>query len=317
MESKWLEITIETSPGELCGLCHRLEAAGMTGLVIEDEGDFRSFLEQNRQHWDFVDDSLLDKMRGVCRVRFYVTDDSDGRACLRQYAAAAALPYAARPLTEGDWAYSWQKFYRPMAVGERLYIIPEWERETAEVPPGRAALYLNPGLLFGTGSHTSTRLCLEGLERRALGGGSVLDLGCGSGILSIAAMRLGADCAVGVDIDPKAVGVACENAALNGIGRDKFAVYTGDVLSDPDLLGRLAARQYDLILANIVADVIIPLSCHTASMLAEGGAFICSGIIESRACEVANALRQNGLAVTEKAERDGWVAFTAAGDRAM
>ena len=284
---------------------------GVNGLVLEEEGDFRRFLEENRQYWDYVDEELLERMKGVCRVKFYVTDDADGRAQLEQWMAGIDLPYTTAVLGENDWAHSWQKYYKPMEVGERLYIVPEWERETTPIPAGRTALYLNPGLTFGTGSHASTQLCLAGVEQYTQPGGRVLDLGCGSGILSIAALRLGAAEAVAVDIDPKAVGVAYENAEMNDIGKDRYRVLAGDVLSDRKLVDELAERKYELVLANIVADVIIPLSAQVHRFLAPGGVFLCSGIIDTREEDVKAALARNGLTVIGRWTRKGWVALAA------
>ena len=179
---KWLEVAVNTTPDRLDEVTAKLTAAGMASLVIEDEGEFLQFLEQNRQYWDYVDQELLDRMRGVTRVKFYVTDDPDGRAQLEQYTRGLDCEYTAVPLSENDWAYSWQKYYKPLSVGERLYVVPQWERGN-QVPPGRVPLYLNPGLTFGTGSHASTQLCLEGVEAHRAAGSALLDLGCGSGFL--------------------------------------------------------------------------------------------------------------------------------------
>ena len=197
-----------------------------------------------------------------------------------------------------------------MAVGEKLYIVPEWMREDP-VPADKTPLYLNPGLTFGTGSHASTQLCLMGLEEYTVPGKPVLDLGCGSGILSIAALALGASHAAAVDIDPKAVDVAYENAAFNGIGRDRYRVLAGNVLDDEDLVADLAKEKYALVLANIVADVIIPLSATAGAFLDEGAVFLCSGIIDTRADEVAAALEKNGLHVFKRREQKGWVSLAA------
>ena len=305
---KWLEITVNTTPDQLDQVSAKLTAAGMDGLVIEDEGDFLQFLEQNRQYWDYVDQELLDRMKGVTRIKFYVTDDTDGREQLARYTRGLDQEYTVTPLTDDDWAYSWQKYYRPLAIGQRLYVVPQWEREEP-IPQGRSPLYLNPGLTFGTGSHASTQLCLEGVEEHTAPGRPVLDLGCGSGILSIAALCLGASTAVAVDIDPKAVDVAYENAALNGIGKDRYTVRAGDVLSDRSLAGELARQRYHQVLANIVADVIIPLSAQVPRLLEEDGVFLCSGIIDTRAHEVEEALVKNGLTVTRRREKNGWVAL--------
>lgn len=309
-EIKWLEVAVNTTPDKLDQVCAKLAAAGMDSLVIEDEGDFLAFLEQNRQYWDYVDQELLDRMKGVTRVKFYVTDDEDGKKQLEQYTRGLDCEYTATPLTDNDWAYSWQKYYKPLEIGKRLYVVPEWLREEP-VPDGRVPFYLNPGLTFGTGSHASTQLCLEGVEEHTVPGRDVLDLGCGSGILSIAALCLGARSAVAVDIDPKAVDVAYENAALNGIGKDRYTVRAGNVLSDAALAAELAQKQYHLVLANIVADVIIPLAPQVPGLLEEDGVFLCSGIIDTRTREVEEALKRAGLTVTRKREKNGWAALEA------
>ena len=309
-ELKWLEVAVNTTTDRLDELSGKLINAGMTGLVVEDEQEFRRFLEQNRQYWDYVDEELEKRKQGLSRIKFYVTDDEDGKATLNKYAALLGCEYTVTPLGDNDWAYSWQKYYKPLPVGEKLYVVPEWERNEP-VPEGKVPFYLNPGLTFGTGSHASTQLCLAGVEEHTAPGSSVLDLGCGSGILSIAALVLGADHAVAVDIDPKAVDVAYENAGLNGIGKDRYTVRAGDVLSDRVLAEELSAEQYDLVLANIVADVIIPLSAQAPGLMKEDGVFICSGIIDTRAHEVEAALVKNGLAIIKRTEQNGWVSLQA------
>ncbi len=309
-ELKWLEVSIPTTPDKLDDLSATLTMAGLTGLVIEDEGDFLNFLEQNRQYWDYVDQELLDRMKGITRIKFYVTDDEDGHAQLKHYTQLLGCEYTTTSLTDNDWAYSWQKYYKPLMIGKRLYVVPEWERNNP-IPEGRVPFYLNPGLTFGTGSHASTQLCLEGVEEHTTQDCTVLDLGCGSGILSIAALCLGAKDAVAVDIDPKAVGVAYENAALNNINKDRYLVRAGNVLTDKSLAAELAQRRYDLVLANIVADVIIPLAPQVPGLLAEGATFLCSGIIDTRAHEVEAALKKVGLSITKKREKNGWVALEA------
>ena len=170
-------------------------------------------------------------------------------------------------------------------------------------------MILEPGLTFGTGSHATTRLCLTALEQAVQGGEKVLDLGCGSGILSIAALKLGAASALAVDIDDKCLDVAYENAAMNGIGRDTYTVKVGDILSDEALRAEIGGG-YDVVLANIVADVIIGLGPMVRSLLRENGVFLCSGIIDTRAEEVAGKLRQAGLEILDTRSSEGWYAYT-------
>ena len=311
MSERWLEVTLPVPADRLDRVCDTLTSNGMTGLVVEEEGDFLRFLEQNRQYWDYVDEGLAARMRGASRVKFYVPDNEDGQKQLRQYLAGLE-EYEPQTvsLREEDWATSWQKYYQPIPVGKRVYIVPDWMRGQP-VPDGRVPLYLNPGLTFGTGAHPTTQLCLELLEEVLRPGGRVLDLGCGSGILAIAALALGASRAVGVDIDPKAADVAFENAALNGIGPDRLAVYAGDVLSDKKLGARLRPGENRVVLANIVADVIIPLSGKAGELMAPDGVFLTSGIIDGRQDEVKAALEQNGFAVARHLERNGWHAMEA------
>lgn len=311
MDSVWLEVSLNVKAEELDPISAQLIANGVPGLVVEEEEEFRAFLEENRQYWDYVDDDLLERMKGVSRIKIYVTDDADGKQQLADYLSGVDLPYTTVPLREYDWAHSWQKYYRPLAVGEKLWIVPEWERDTADLPAGAVRLLMNPGLTFGTGSHASTQLCLEGIQEVLKPDSLVLDLGCGSGILAVAALCLGARHATGVDIDPKAVDVAYENAALNDIGRDKCRFLAGNVISDQSLVDELAQEKADLVLANIVADVIIPLAPVVPRLLAAEGTFLCSGIIDTRADEVAGALKQAGLTVTRRREKNGWVALEA------
>ena len=311
MSELWLEVTLPVPAEKLDGVCDTLSANGMTGLVVEEEGDFLRFLEQNRQYWDYVDEDLSRRMKGASRVKFYVPDTEEGHRELRSYLTGLEQ-YEPQmvSLREEDWATSWQKYYQPIPVGRRVYIVPEWMRGQA-VPEGRLPLYLNPGLTFGTGSHPTTQLCLELLEEVVSGGEMALDLGCGSGILAIAALRLGVESVVGVDIDPKAVDVAYENAEMNGIGRDRLTVLAGNVLGDKKLAAKLNPGKNKVVLANIVADVIIPLSAVAGEFLTEDGVFLTSGIIDTRADEVAAAIESNGFAITRRLERSGWCAFRA------
>ena len=315
----WMEVHIQTSHDGLETVEAFLSGLGIDGVVIDDETEFHEFLEENRKCWDYVDEELLKKEAGACRVTFYLEKTEDGFSRLAQVRMALADFKAAHPecapllmtldeLKEEDWAFGWQKYYKPMEIGRRLLVVPEWEKNTVDCG-GRVPLILDPGLAFGTGSHATTQLCLQALEKTVRPGDRVLDLGCGSGILSIAALKLGAESAQAVDIDEKCLNVAYENAALNGIGRDRYTVRVGDVLSDEALRAQLGGG-YDIVVANIVADVILGLAPMVRQFLKPGGQFLCSGIIDDRAVEVADGLRRCGWAILETREESGWFAYS-------
>ena len=206
----------------------RVLALGLAGgMVVEDEADFQQFLEHNHQYWDYVDDELEQKFAGVSRIKCYLSDDAEGKAILAAIRAAFSNNNISTAFIEdSDWENNWREYYKPIEVGEKLVVVPEWE----EIPEnGRLPLRLDPGLIFGTGSHATTRMCLAALEKYCSSETRVLDLGCGSGILGIGSLVLGNKCCVGCDIDPKAPDVAMANAALNGIGAERFKVYAGDM----------------------------------------------------------------------------------------
>ena len=301
---RYIEVTVNTPGAEIDARCQEMADMGAGGFVIENEEDFKDFLEQNHQYWDYVDDELENQFAGVSRIKCYLTDDEDGIAVLRRINAAyddVTTSY----VEDSDWENNWREYYKPIEVGEKLVVVPEWEEAPQD---GRLPLRLDPGLIFGTGSHATTHMCLAALEEFSKPGVRVLDLGCGSGILGIGALILGCDSCLGVDIDPKAPDVVMSNAALNGIGADKMTAWAGDIIADASLRARIGGG-YQLVLANIVADVIIPLSAVVRQFMAPGAVFICSGIIEHRWPETEAALISNGFEILDHKSEEEWHCF--------
>lgn len=301
---RYIEVTVNTPGAEIDARCQEMADMGAGGFVIENEEDFKDFLEQNHQYWDYVDDELENQFADVSRIKCYLTDDEDGLAVLRRINAAYS-DVTTSYVEDSDWENNWREYYKPIEVGEKLVVVPEWEEAPQD---GRLPLRLDPGLIFGTGSHATTRMCLAALEEFSKPGVRVLDLGCGSGILGIGALILGCDSCLGVDIDPKAPDVVMSNAALNGIGADKMTAWAGDIIADSSLRARIGGG-YQLVLANIVADVIIPLSAVVRQFMAPGAVFICSGIIEHRWPETEAALISNGFEILDHKSEEEWHCF--------
>ena len=300
----WLEITVNTASKDVEDVAARLTARGYADLVIEDQAEFESFLEENRAYWDYIDDEFQKKLEGLSRIKLYLEgSDEAGLARLRDTVAELGLTMEAKPLPETNWEESWKDSYPPQEVGENLVVLPYW---LADEETGRKKIILDPGLTFGTGAHPSTQMVMEAMEQRVQPGWHCLDLGSGSGILSITALRLGAQSAVGVDIDPKAEDIARENAAYNGFGSPAFTALTGNVTEDKALMGRLSENHYDLLLVNIVADVIIGLSPILPDFMGEHTLLICSGILDNRLGDVTAALEKAGLTVTEIRAKEEW-----------
>ena len=300
----WLEITLNTAPERIEAVSAALTAHGFSDLVIEDQREFETFLEENRAYWDYIDEDLQKTLEGLSRIKLYLEDtDTDGMTRLEETAAGLGLKPEVQPLAETNWEESWKDNYPPQEVGQSLIVLPCW---LAEEPTDRKKVILDPGLTFGTGAHPSTQMVLEVMEQVAAPGFRCLDLGSGSGILSIAALRLGAASAVGVDIDPKAEDIARENAGYNGFAAPEFTALTGNVTQDRELMARLAATEYDLVLVNIVADVIIGLAPVLPRFLSPRSSLICSGILDVRLPEVIAALEGAGLTVAAVLEKEDW-----------
>lgn len=308
----WLEITISTRGGSVEAAAAALTAGGFSDLVLEDQLEFEEFLEENRDYWDYIDEGLQEKLQGLSHIKLYL-DEADTAsfarlngllAALRERGDLGALEMSVAPLAQTDWSESWKENYPPQPVGETLLVLPYWLTDTAL--DGRIPVILDPGLTFGTGAHPSTQMVMEALEKQVRAGASCLDLGSGSGILSIAALRLGAERAVGVDVDPKAEDIARENAAYNGFSAPRFTAMTGNVTADKAMMAALGEQKYDLLLVNIVADVIIGLAPILPQLMQKSTVLICSGILDTRLDDVLRALKNAGICIAAVHAREQW-----------
>lgn len=314
------EISIFTTSAGIDPVAALLEDCGIEGYVLEDAADFEEFLQDAQIYWDYMDEELVaQKTSQETCLKVYVTDDAAGRA---QYAAVLQGLERMKALDQGhtlgrletaiavtkqeDWEWGWKQYFKPFPVGDRFLIKPSWEQ--VQDAGGRTILEIDPASSFGTGTHDTTQLCIKALEHRMQSGDAVLDMGTGSGILAIAAAMLGGEVKTIVDIDTNCIKTAHENAQKNGVSLGHGVC--GDLLRDASLRAQLE-QGYDLILANIVADVIIGMRTLFWDKLKQGGTLICSGILNERASEVEQALRAQGFTIYEHNRSDDWSAFVA------
>ena len=301
----WLEITIDTASEQIERIATALTAKGFSDLVIEDQTEFEEFLDQNRAYWDYIDEELEQKLQGLSHIKLYLEDtDLSSMARLEKTVAELNLTMNVAAMPDVDWEESWKDNYPPQLLGEKMIVLPYWLADSDD--SGRIPIILDPGLTFGTGAHPSTQMVMETMEETVKEGDYCLDLGSGSGILSIAALRLGAQSAIGVDIDPKAEDIARENAAYNGYAAPEFTALTGNVTQDQELMTQLAKQEYELVLVNIVADVIIALAPTLPQFLEENSTLLLSGILDTRLPDVLAALQQANLQVTATHASDTW-----------
>ncbi len=317
---EFFEVTIQTTSQGIDTLVSALEDLGIRGFAIEDSNDFNEFLETVTPHWDYVDDSLM-KLRDLpTRIKIYPEKNAQGEALLlsvqqmlddlkRQDVSGILgnLELKFSTVRDEDWANNYKKYFKPFPVGNRLLIKPSWE--TIADAQGRSILEIDPASSFGTGSHETTRLCLEQLESCIKPGYNVLDMGCGSGILSVAALLLGAGHVLCIDIDEGCLKTTHENMERNGFDDSYYDGYCGNVLTMPWLDKKVREKKYNLIVANIVADVIIAMRQLFHDCLAEHGTLLCSGIIGPRAQEVRQKLEEIGFTVCVREEKNDWVLY--------
>ena len=309
----WTEISIYTTTQGVDIISGFLIAHGIRGMSIEDSEDFNEFLESTEIHWDYIEESLVEELKNKeSNVKFYLPDNLqgieqfneikaalEGQRALNECIDLGRLAIETTNVNEEDWSTAWKKYYHPTKVGKNLVVVPCWEDYT--FAEGEIRVTLDPGMAFGTGTHETTRLCMQLLEGCIVKDSTMLDIGTGSGILAITALLLGAKTAVGVDIDELSVRVAQENADLNGIG-DKIDLVCGD-------LTEKISGCYHVVCANIVADVIIRLSNDVAQFMYEDSVLLVSGIIEERCDEVVVALLKAGFKVDHSVTENGWVAM--------
>lgn len=320
---EWIEVFVAVSQTGLEPIAGLLYECGLTGLMISDEADFQEFLDAPNRDWDYVADELVEeKQKLETGITFFLRDNLYGKEQLAQIKSALAvikeqekeldlgsLEMTMKNVQEEDWANNWKKYFKPFPVGEKIMIKPSWEELIA--PTDKVILKIDPGHIFGTGTHETTQLCMELIETYLKKDDMVLDIGCGSGILSIASLLLKAKEADAVDIDPNAMEIAYENSDRNDIPREKYHVCSGNILEDEALHKKYSGKKYDMVEANIVADVIIALTKKVPDYIKDGGVFLCSGIIIERKDDVLSALTAGGYSILEVKEKKGWVAIAA------
>lgn len=318
---EWIEAKIYTTREGIEPVSAVLLETGITGIQIEDDDELKEYLEESSMYWDYVDEELLNKEKEETKLKIYVSDNPYGNEILLNVTENVKRLKNMEDeiglnlgrlhieticnLNDEEWLNKWKEFYKPFTLGEKILIKPIWE--DVENNENKIIFNINPGHVFGTGLHQTTQLCITNLEKYVTSESVVLDLGCGSGILSIISLLLGAKSAFAVDIDENAVKVAYENAQLNGIDKDKYFVTAGNVVTDEDLKEKIGYKKYDIVLANIIADVICFISPVVPNQLKDDGVFIASGIIKDRLDDVYNALNENGLEPIETITKDEWV----------
>lgn len=284
------------------------------GIYTEDYSDMIDMVPQIA-HIDLIDEELLQKNRDIGVIHLYISPDqipAEAVSYLTQQLDQEKIEYEVKTeiIKEEDWATAWKDYYHPTQLGNRLVVCPSWESYTKEA--GELVMTLDPGMAFGTGTHHTTMLCAKILEEVVTDGNTVLDMGTGSGILSIGALLLGAKNAVGIDIDPVAVRTAKENAEINGFTEPVFRAISADLVSDMSVESKIGTG-FDVVVANIVADVIIMLTGAVRKYLRDGGIFVASGIIEQRKDDVIKELSTVGITVISEIEKDGWCALKCQG----
>lgn len=302
-------------------LANLLIIAGVDTFTTDDFSDLEEVLSQGGIFYDYIDDELLEMQNSTPVVHAFLTNDDEGKEISENLFKALEqfknenkqyenLVWNTDIVRNEDWENNWKEFFKPFPVGEKLYIKPSWEEIPADVKETRRIIEIDPSSSFGTGTHATTKLCLENLEKIIKADDRVLDMGCGSGILSIGALLLGAKEVKAVDIDQVASRIAEENLKINGYTAPTAQVFCGNVLEDTELVEKLE-DNYDIILANIVAGIIVEMAPLFYSLLKVGAFLISSGIICERENEVKQALENAGFKIITATREDDWSAIVA------
>ncbi len=315
----WKEVSIATTTEGIEVVTGNLLMIGINGASVTDSRDFEAFLNHTETYWDAVEDELMVLRDCETQVTVYLPEDEQGEAQLRDLDEMLAhlknedttgvygrLERTVTVVREEDWANEWRKYFKPFTVGERLLVKPSWEE--LDVPTDRIVLEIDPASSFGTGQHHTTQLCMELMEGLDWSDARLLDVGTGSGILAITGLLLGAKSARGIDIDLHAVETSIENVRKNVGVNAAYEGFCGDIVADRALQEQVCG-QYEVITANIIADVIIGLTDTFITNLKKDGILIVSGIIDDRADEVEDTLKTAGFRLIERTAQGGWVAM--------
>ena len=314
----WNELIIHTNTNGVESLTDTLIALGIDCFVIEDPEDFKALLNDKTVPWDYIDDSLFGRTSGESRIKIYLSysnQDSEKIKAVQDKLEElkkgtnefGTLELVMRRVNDDDWADNWKKYFHPLEIGERIVIRPSWEEYENK---DKVVVELDPSSSFGTGQHETTKLCLELLEKymKDMEAPKLLDMGCGSGILGIAGVLLGAESVVAVDIDENAARIAKENAEKNRVS-SKFTAYCGDVLASKYLRVKVGAYKYNIVMANIVADVLVAMSELFSELTAKDSIIICSGIIGSKIDMVKIEFQAKGFVLVESSLQNDWAAL--------
>ena len=320
----WIEVAVKTTTEGIEPVSGILIMNGISGYAVEDSADFEEFLRDKEVYWDYIEDSLMALKDCDTVVTFYITDDASGVEQLSLIKSELArlknddtdeifgeLSVTLKNIAEEDWANNWKKYFKPISVGDKLLVKPTWEK--IDDVGAKTVVEIDPSSSFGTGSHTTTKLCLEYIEKidEKLSGESfeMIDVGCGSGILAIAANKLSGAHVTAIDIEENSIRVAKENFETNNIPESEYELYLGSITDDDELFSKIARKKYKMLAANIVADVLKAMAPYFKKLLDDDGYAVISGIISERADEVEQSFLSAGFSFVEKKDTDGWTAI--------